>query len=416
MLLVFTLFALVWANTPWAESYFHLWETVVTVGGGGFVLSKTLHHWINDGLMVVFFFVVGLEIKRELLVGELASIRQATLPVAAALGGMVVPAGIYALLNIGGEGTRGWGIPMATDIAFALGILALLGRRVPVSLKVFLAALAIADDLGAVLVIAMFYTDRIMWSALLAAAALLVMAILANRLGVRRPGAYGLLGVGLWLAVFASGVHATIAGVLLAMAIPVRTRIDTGEFLTRGRRLLDRFDATGVEGPNVITNSEQQSVIHALESACEQAQAPLQRIEHELQPWVSFGIIPLFALANAGVRLSGDVAAAFASPVTLGVLLGLVIGKPIGVTLFSWLAVRSGFAELPRGLGWKHIHGVSWLAGIGFTMSLFVGNLAFGEGVRLDEAKIGILSASLIASLVGSLILMRSFSQPGRGT
>jgi NhaA family Na+:H+ antiporter len=407
VLLVFTVFALAWANSPWWESYHHLWETKLTIGTADFALSKSLHHWINDGLMVIFFFLVGLEIKRELLVGELASVRQATLPVAAAVGGMVIPALVYFLINPSGPGARGWGIPMATDIAFALGVLALLGKRVPFALKVFLAALAIADDLGAVLVIALFYTDVIVWNAVAGAGFMLAMAIMANRMGVRRPAVYGLLGLGLWLAVFASGVHATVAGVLLAMAIPVRTRIDTGQFMQRSRLLLQRFDEAGIEARNVVTNPRQQAAIAALEKTCEEAQAPLQKIEHALQPYVAFGIIPLFALANAGVHLTGDISEAFAQPITLGVVFGLALGKPLGITLLTWMTVRAGLADLPRGITWRHIHGVSWLAGIGFTMSLFVGNLAFGEGAMLDSAKIGILAASAAAGIVGWLILSR---------
>jgi Na+:H+ antiporter, NhaA family len=353
----------------------------------------------------VFFFLVGLEIKREFMIGELASPRRAALPIAAALGGMVVPALIYAALNAGGTGAPGWGIPMATDIAFALGVLALLGPRVPLSLKVFLAALAIVDDLGAVLVIALFYTAEISWAALGAAALFLAAMAVLNRLEVRRPGAYLLFGVGLWLAFLFSGVHATVAGVLAAMTIPARTRIDTAGFLARGRYLMDEFDRVGVEGEDVLTSHDQQTVIQAIENACDAAQAPLQRIEHELQPWVAFGIIPLFALANAGVHLPADFVGALGHPVTLGVILGLVLGKPLGISLFAWLAVRAGVAVRPEGVSWRALHGVSWLGGIGFTMSLFIANLAFPAGEMVDEAKVGILSASILAGVVGWLLL-----------
>jgi NhaA family Na+:H+ antiporter len=412
VLLVATVVALVWANSPWWESYHHVWETPIGVGLGAWELEMTLHHFINDGLMVVFFFLVGLEIKREVLVGELASLRAATLPIAAAVGGMLVPAGFYVALNAGGEGAAGWGIPMATDIAFALGILALMGPNTPLGLKIFLAALAIVDDLGAVLVIALFYTADLNLLALGAGAALLLALVVVNRLGVRHPAVYAALGILLWLAFLASGVHATIAGVLLAMTVPARTRIDTEEFLVSGRKILDDFDRAGVEGSNVLTNDGQQWAIQALENNCEAAQAPLMRLEHDLQPWVAFLIIPVFALANAGVHLDVEIGTALSNPVTLGVILGLVLGKPIGITLFAWGAVRAGLASLPSGVGWRSIHGVSWLGGVGFTMSLFVAGLAFGEGsVLLDAAKIGVLTASLLAAVVG-WILLRGSSPP----
>ena len=408
VLLLATIVALIWANSPWWETYHHLWETPMQLSFGDFQLEMSLHHFINDGLMVVFFFLVGLEIKREMLVGELASPRAAALPIAAAVGGMVVPALLYAFLNAGGPGSAGWGIPMATDIAFALGILALMGPRVPLGLKVFLAALAIVDDLGAVLVIALFYTADLNVLALGVGGAILIGLVILNRIGVRHPGGYTVLGLALWAAFLASGVHATIAGVLLAMTIPARTRLDTDEFLQVGRSYLDEFERVGVEGRDVLTNHEQQIAIQMLENSCEAAQAPLQRIEHDLQLWVAFGIIPLFALANAGVHLDVDFATAMSNPVTLGVILGLVLGKPIGITLLAWLAVRFGLASLPHGVGWGQIHGVSWLGGIGFTMSLFVANLAFGEGsVLLDAAKIGVLSASAVAAAMGWILLRR---------
>lgn len=414
VLLLATIVALIWANSPWWESYHHLWETPMELSFGAFQFEMSLHHFINDGLMVVFFFMVGLEIKREMLVGELASPRAAALPIAAAIGGMIVPALLYATLNAGGPGAAGWGIPMATDIAFALGILALMGPRVPLGLKVFLAALAIVDDLGAVLVIALFYTAELNLVALALGGLVLLGLIVLNRAGARHPGPYTVLGLILWGAFLASGVHATIAGVLLAMTIPARTRLDTNEFLHVGRAYLDQFERSGVEGKNVLTNHEQQIAIQALENSCEAAQAPLLRIEHDLQLWVAFGIIPLFALANAGVHLDVDLGTAFSNPVTLGVILGLVLGKPIGITMLAWLAVRMSLATLPHGVGWGQIHAVSWLGGIGFTMSLFVANLAFGEGsALLDAAKIGVLSASVLAAAVGWILLRR---KPGTGT
>jgi NhaA family Na+:H+ antiporter len=407
VLLAATLVALIWANSPIRESYFHLWETEIGLQVGGTALTMNLHHFINDALMVVFFFLVGLEIKREMMVGELSSVRAATLPIAAAAGGMVFPAIIYVAFNAGGPGSAGWGIPMATDIAFALGVLALMGPRVPLGLKVFLAALAIADDLGAVLVIALFYTDDLNLGMLGIGAVIVGVLVLANRLGVRRPGAYAVMGVALWASFLASGVHATIAGVVLAMLVPSRTRIDTAEFLVRGRESLNLFEDVGEEGKSVLTNQGQQTAVHQLEQACEAAQSPLLKMEHALQPWVAFAIIPIFALANAGVDLADiDVGAALRNPVTLGVMLGLVIGKPIGITLLAWLSVRAKAAVRPGGTGWLDLHAVSWLGGIGFTMSLFVANLAFGEGSPLLEmAKLGILSASVLAAAMGWFFL-----------
>ncbi|HET9982385.1 MAG TPA: Na+/H+ antiporter NhaA [Longimicrobiales bacterium] len=408
VLLAATIVALVWANSPWADSYFQLWRTPVTVGAPGFGLTESLGHWINDGLMAVFFFSVGLEIKRELLIGELASVRRAALPAAAALGGMLVPALIYTAVNLGGPGAAGWGIPMATDIAFALGMLALLAPGAPLGLKVFLAALAIADDLGAVLVIAVFYTHEIHWWALALAGAFLVVLMAANRLGVRKPMPYALLGLGLWAAMLESGVHATVAGVLLALTVPARTRIDPGEFLERSRASLDEFEHSGeARGHDVPSNEEQQWAIQAVEAACEEAQAPLQRIEHDLHGFVAFFIVPLFALANAGVSLHGIGLDEFRHPVTLGVILGLTFGKPIGILLFSWLAVRLRLGALPGGVSWRNLRGVSWLAGIGFTMSLFIAGLALGEGAGLDAAKVGILTASLLAATIGGFALRR---------
>ena len=408
VLLACTAVALAWANSPWADGYHHLWETPVTVGAPGLGLTLSLHAWVNDALMAVFFLLVGLEIKREVLVGELASRRTAALPVAAALGGMIAPALLYTAVNAGGPGAAGWGIPMATDIAFALGILALAGDRVPAALRVFLAALAIADDLGAVLVIALFYTSAIDWAALGGAGAVLLLLLALNRAGARRPLAYAVPGVVLWLFVLASGVHATIAGVLLALTIPARTRIDEPEFLGRAELSLAHFRAADEPGSTVLTNRGHQEALQELESACDAAQAPLQRMEQSLHGAVAFVVMPLFALANAGVPLGGAVGAALASPVALGIALGLLVGKPLGIVLASWLAVRSGAADLPAGVGWRHLHGAGWLGGIGFTMSLFVAGLAFDDAATLDVAKIGVLGASVLAGGVGYVLLRRA--------
>ncbi|MGZ8455119.1 MAG: Na+/H+ antiporter NhaA [Gemmatirosa sp.] len=407
VLLAATAVALVWANSPWADTYHHLWEAPVTIGAPGFGLTLSLHHWVNDGLMAVFFFLVGLEIKREVLVGELASRRTAALPVAAALGGMVVPALLYTALNAGGAGAAGWAVPMATDIAFALGILALLGDRVPSGLRIFLAALAIADDLGAVLVIAFFYTGALDWGAMGGAAAVLAVLVGLNRAGARRPLTYALLGVGLWLFVLASGIHATIAGVLLALTVPARTRIDEDEFLARAEASLADFRAADEPGTTVLTNQGHQAALQAIENAADAAQAPLQRMEHALHGVVAFVIMPIFALANAGVALGGG-GAAVGSPIALGVVLGLALGKPLGITLASYLAVRAGAADLPTGVTWRHVHGAGWLAGIGFTMSLFVAGLAFADPAVLDIAKLGIFTASIAAGGVDFTLLRRA--------
>ena len=411
VLIVATVIALAWANSPWGESYAALWHTKLTVGVGGFSVSKDLTHWINDGLMAVFFFVIGLEIKREVLVGELSSARNAALPVVAALGGAVVPALIYLAVNAGTEGAAGWGIPMATDIAFALGVLALLGEGAPAGLKVFLTALAIVDDIVAVLVIALFYTSQISWGALGVGAAFLAALIVANLLGVGRTLVYAVLGVGLWLCFLLSGVHATIAGVLLAFTVPAVSFMDPGAFLDRSRYVLDRFEQAEERGQNVLANEERQSALHALNHAAYKLEPPLHELEHALHPWVVFAIMPLFALANAGVELGGGIAEALTSPVALGIVLGLVVGKQVGITLFAWLAVRSGLSELPEGTGWRQVYGAGWLAGIGFTMSLFITDLAFSEDSLVETAKLGILGASLVAGAVGWTIL-RGASRP----
>ena len=405
LLIAATVIALVWANSPWAGSYAALWHTKLTVGVGDASISKDLTHWINDGLMAVFFFVVGLEIKREVLVGELSSVRNAALPIAAAVGGAVVPAAIYVAINAGTEGSAGWGIPMATDIAFALGVLALLGERAPVTLKVFLTALAIVDDIVAVLVIAFFYTSDISWGALGVGGLFLLALIVVNLIGVGRTLVYAVLGVGLWLCFLLSGVHATVAGVLLALTVPAISFINPGAFLERSRYVLDRFEQAGEKGENVLSNEERQAALHALNHAAYKLEPPLHELEHALHPWVVFAIMPLFALANAGLQLGGGIGEALTSPVAIGIVAGLLIGKQLGITLFAWLAVKSGFSELPRGIGWRHVYGAGWLAGIGFTMSLFITDLGFSDGSLVAAAKLGILVASLIAGVVGWTIL-----------
>lgn len=353
--------AVVWANSGFSESYESLFGTYLTVGFGAWELSKPLLLWINDGLMAIFFFVVGLEIKRELLDGELASPRRAALPLLAAVGGMLVPAGFYLALNFGGPGEPGWGIPMATDIAFALAVIIALGSRVPLALRIFLTAIAIVDDLGAVLVIALFYTSEVSGQALMVAGAAFAALVMLNQAGFRSFVLYGLFGAVLWVAVLLSGVHATVAGVLLAMTIPARTP--------------------------------------------DQDPTPLEQAEHGLHGWVAYLILPVFALANAGVALGGD-AGGPPSAVAPGIVLGLVLGKPIGILIFSWIAVKARWADLPAGVGWVQVLGVGALCGIGFTMSLFIAGLAFPDPALLNSAKIGILSASIVAGLLGTVLLL----------
>ncbi|GCE45576.1 NhaA family Na+:H+ antiporter [Thermosporothrix hazakensis] len=403
-----TIIALLWANSPWASSYPRFWESHLSISLFGFVLDESLHTWINDGLMTFFFLLVGLEIKRELLVGELSSARQAVLPLLAALGGAIFPALIYTGWTLGTDALRGWGIPMATDIAFVLGILALLGNHIPQTLKIFLTALAIADDLLAVTVIAIFYTSNLSWVALGAAVLLFLFLVLINALGVRHWLTYALLGLLLWFAVFLSGVHATIAGVLLALTIPARSRIASTTFLRQSREVLDEFEQACAPGTGLYMDNRQQTAVQALETACERIQTPLQRIEHALNDPVSYVIVPLFVLANAGVNLNpGELGLSLFSPVSLGVVTGLVIGKQLGITLLSWLVVRLRWAELPEGVTFRHIYGVGWLAGIGFTMSLFIAELAFSSAYEtlLKDAKVGILLALLLSGVIGYLLL-----------
>lgn len=408
LLILCTVAAMVWANSSYAKSYTDFWHTTFAIGFDDFELRHDLHFWVNDALMAIFFFVVGLEIKRELMVGELASPRQAALPIAGAIGGVIVPAGLYAAVNTGGPGAPGWGIPMATDIAFALGVMALLGERVPLGVKVFLTALAIVDDIAAVLVIAVFYTAGLAMNGLLVAVLLLVILFAANRLGVRHPLPYAILGLALWGAVLQSGVHATIAGVLLAFTIPVRTGINTQDFLIAARQVLSHFKHAAQENRSLVDDQDQQAAVHALEDICEKVQPPLHRLEVLLHPWVTFLIMPLFALANAGVALGGDFMRQFSNPITMGIVLGLVLGKPAGILAVSWLAVRSGLATLPTEVSWRHIHGAGWLAGIGFTMSIFVAGLAFSTDEALNVAKLGVFTASAAAGVVGSVLLLRA--------
>jgi Na+:H+ antiporter, NhaA family len=402
ILVVFAFAALALANSPLAEAYEHLWDIPLTVGITHHSLSLTLRQWINDGLMAVFFLLVGLEIKRELLGGELSSPKQAALPIACAIGGMIVPAAFYCSFNMTGPGARGWGIPMATDIAFALGALALIAPRAPVGAKVFLVALAIVDDMGAVLVIAFFYSSAIGWGALGGAAVMLLVLIGFNAMGVRHLWPYLVAGLVLWYFVHESGIHATVAGVLLAFTIPTHTRMNASDFSREARGLLDQFDRRETGDFLVLTSKGQQETLFALEHASVGVTAPILRLEHALHNFSAFVVMPLFAFANAGVRIGGPLQYA---EVTVGVLLGLVIGKPLGIAAAAFVTVKSGIAKLPRGVRWGSLLGYACLAGIGFTMSLFIAMLAFDEVGPVNAGKSGILVGSLLAAIAGAIVL-----------
>ncbi|HUL66562.1 MAG TPA: Na+/H+ antiporter NhaA [Burkholderiaceae bacterium] len=393
-------------------------HTLTLSAGSRFSLELSLHQAVNEGLMVLFFLVVGLELKREILVGELSSLRDAALPVIAAAGGMIVPALVYRYLNTGTASASGWGIPMATDIAFAVGVLVLLAWRIPKNLIIFLTALAIADDLGAVLVIALFYSEELNVRSLMAAGVVFGGLLLLNRGGVRHPLPYWIAGVLLWLTVLQSGIHATLAGILLAIAIPARPARTPEQFERRIDELLaafraDRCDRDTADDP--LSNRRMTAFAEEMEHSAADVQSPLQRIEHRLTPWVTFVVIPVFALSNAGIDLL-DVSwrEALTNHVTLGVAAGLVFGKFIGVSLFSWVAVRIGLARLPSGVEWKHLLGAAWLSGIGFTMSLFIARLAFSDLELVERATLGILAGSALSALVGLVWLYRAGSSVER--
>jgi NhaA family Na+:H+ antiporter len=406
VLLGATIFALALANSPLREAYHAFWEVHLGFRVGGWALDESLLHWIDDGLMALFFFVVGLEIKREIVVGELRTLRKAALPILGALGGMIAPALLFLALNAGGAGARGWGVPMATDIAFALGALALLGKRIPVGLRVFLAALAIGDDLGAIIIIAVAYTSSVAWAWLGLAAVALFGLLLVKYLRVESSLPYWILGAVVWFGFLNSGVHATMAGVLVALTIPITSRVEPMTFVERARDWLAQIADIDVEGEHVLATDDQQHVAQQLQRGARWMQAPLQRMEHAMLPVTTYIILPLFALANAGITVVGtNVAALLLEPVSLGVVVGLVLGKQIGITAMTWLAVRLGIADLPTGVTWRQIYGVAWLGGIGFTMSIFIAGLAFRVGVLQTEAKLAVLVASVIAGVGGWLVL-----------
>lgn len=404
LLLMFTaLLALIVANSPLLEYYKQLLHSHAGFQIGSWTLEKSIHHWVNDGLMALFFFIVGLELKREILVGELANLRAAILPISAAIGGMIIPAIIYVLINMESGNLNGWGIPMATDIAFALGVIALLVGRVPKALITFLVAVAIVDDLGAVLVIALFYTETLVWGYLLFGAALVALMVIANLSGIRSAGIYFLLGLLLWFVLLKSGVHATLAGVITAFTIPALPRYDSAAFSQRTRELLNKFDQSYSGNDSILQNQRMVAIAQKLEDGVNGVKTPLQRLEYGMHMPVAFIVLPLFALFNAGVTIDfGQFTQSLLQPITLGVGLGLLIGKVIGIVSFCWLAIKLKWATLPNDVGMKHIIGAALLASIGFTMSIFIAELAFaGQAELILQAKLGILLASIIAGISG---------------
>jgi NhaA family Na+:H+ antiporter len=407
-LLLAAVAALVWASSPWSESYFHLQHAIVTIKLGPLSMSEDLIHWINDGLMTIFFFVVALEIKRELVHGELSSLKKAALPVAGALGGMIVPVAIFLSINWGRPGAHGWGIPMATDIAFALGALALLGPRIPFALRIFLLAYAIVDDIGAILVIAIFYSGTISLCAVGCAVAVLALILLLRVLGVRLIPVYILMGMIFWGAVFQSGIHATIAGVILGLLAPSRAWISAGETADELEKSLPRLR----EAVAKDERERSEAILGEIDVLSRHSEAPLERIERLTHPWVSFLILPLFALANAGVPLSAESAgAALTSRGALGGAAGLLFGKFFGLSIFAWLAVCLRLADLPNDTGWRHLLGTALLGGIGFTVAIFVAGLAYQDEAMVNAAKMAVLFSSLVAAVAGWMFLRFATSE-----
>ncbi len=406
LLFMSAVLALVWSNIN-PEGYGHFWhkELTISLGKGG--ISHSLAHWVNDALMTFFFFTVGLEIKREMLVGGLSDMRKASLPVAAAFGGMMLPALIYFFIVGRGAGASGWGIPMATDIAFSLAVLSTLGKRVPFGIRLFLTTFAIADDLGAILVIAIFYTPQIYLWYLAGAAGVCCILFLLNRLNILTPMAYALVGVVLWFMIANSGLHATITGVLVAMFVPAKGKLNTDFFLHIVRHHLgDIRCENGVCGYTIMENRQHLEAVHGIYQACHLIETPLQNMEHAMEHWIAYLILPLFALANAGIVLGNlDIGSALMDPVTLGVTFGLFLGKPVGIILFTWLATKLLRVELLDGVTWPMVFGAGFLGGIGFTMSLFISALSFSQPILQEYAKIGIIMGSVLGGTSGYLLL-----------
>lgn len=408
VLLITVIVAMIWANSPWQEAYRTIMKTDIAFVVGGYTLSEPLLLWINDGLMALFFLQVGLELKREILGGKLSSPKNAILPIGAAFGGMICPALVYLAFNTSGEASQGWGIPMATDIAFSLGILALIGKQLPTALRVFLVTLAVVDDLGGVIVIALFYTSGISTMDLFHGLLFFGLLIAGNYMGIRSTWFYAIIGIGgVWLAFLFSGVHPTIAGILTAIAIPGRAKIKEDTFLKRLNKLQERFlNTTPIKG--ALISNEQLEILKEIKIASSEAETPLQKLEKALHPIVSYIVLPLFALANAGIHLHGKVLEILIHPVSLGIGFGLVFGKFIGIVLFSRVLVALRLTKLPNNISWNQIYGVAFLGGIGFTMSLFINELAFSDEEFIYIAKVSILFSSLIAGVIGSILLIRN--------
>jgi len=408
LLVAATVIALAWANFPVFESYHHMWHTEIGFTIGESTITKSLIHWINDGLMALFFLTVGLEIKRELLVGELSTLKKALFPVIAAFGGMAVPGLIFALINFNTPSAGGWAIPMATDIAFAMGAIAIFGKKLPMGLRVFLAAFAIADDLGAVFIIALFYTKEIVFSNIVICGILVLLLAIVNFLWIRQAIVYAVLGIMIWIAVLGSGLHPTVAGIVVAMFIPARGKYDTDLFVQKVKQRLDAFQCEENScGHSILLNADHLNAVQDLEIDCHNVETPLQRILHVLHPWVAFLILPVFALGNAGLTFHDiNLSESLTHPLSLGIILGLVFGKPIGIILFSYLSVKTNLTTLPKGIAWPHIFGASLLGGIGFTMSLFVSGLSFTSPELINYSKFAILVGSLISAAAGILFLL----------
>ncbi len=410
LLIAVTIVAMFWANSPYKNIYHHLWELPLSIGLGTFQVVMPLKEWINEGLMTLFFFLAGLEIKREILVGEISTFRKAILPVFAAAGGMLIPALIYIYFNHNTVYLRGWAIPVATDIAFSLGILYVLGKRVPIGLRVFLTAFAIADDIGAVAMktaISMIYAEKINMAFLAVAALLVVFIALASFYWIRSSLFYIFLGILLWYFMLGSGIHSTLAGIITAMFVPAKGRYTLDSYLKLLKKYLKRFSCPPEGcGHSILFNPEHLNTVQAIELACHHVETPLQRFEHALQSWIAFVVVPLFVMANTGITFKDlNIAQALHSPIVMGIIAGLVIGKPVGITLFSLIAVKLGLARLTSNTKWRHIVGAGILGGIGFTMSFFIATLSFPEGDLLTFAKIGILATSVLAGLAGFLFL-----------
>ena len=391
-----------WVNSPWSESYYNFWHKTISFDVFVFSVSEDLEHLVNDGLMAVFFYVVGLEIKRELMHGELSDCRKAILPAAAAVGGMVTPALVYFAFNGTGEGAAGWGIPMATDIAFALGALGLLGRRLPGQLRIFLLGLAVVDDLGAIAVIAVFHTETIQWLDLGLAIALFLGMAVFIRAGIQSMGFYVIVSILMWQFLLQSGVHATLAGVMMAVLTPSDPYLLRQKYAASVEALLSEYRSA----MNVGDEEKAEAIVASIERLSQDTEGPMERLERSVHPWASFVILPLFALANAGIVLSADaLTAAAESSVTLAILVALPVGNAVGIFSMTWITVRSGLGRLPAGVTWGHVLGVAFLGGIGFTVSIFISNIAFDHDVLVDMAKLGVLGGSILSGTIGYALL-----------